>query len=141
MTDIQAALGLCQLERLDDFISRRHEIAAAYDWAIQSLPIIKPWQQPSVRSSYHLYPIRVNASYANISQQQVYDSLKSEGINVNLHYIPVYRHPFYEAMGFREHYCREADLYFRETISLPIYPALSKEQQEQVVLKIHTLLK
>ncbi len=140
MTDIQAALGLCQLTRIDDFISGRHEIATVYDCAFKKLPINTPWQAPSVRSSYHLYPIRVKASRANFSQKQVYDSLRSAGINVNLHYIPVYRHPYYEAMGFKKNYCREADLYYRETISLPIYPALAKQQQEQIVLKIRTLL-
>jgi dTDP-4-amino-4,6-dideoxygalactose transaminase len=141
MTDIQAALGLCQLKRLDDFVSRRHDIAAVYDRVLKGLPIITPWQQPGTRSSYHLYPIRVKASCTGISQQQVYDFLRSVGIAVNIHYIPVYRHPFFEAMGFQKNYCREAELYYRETLSLPIYPALTKQQQDKIALKLYSLLK
>lgn len=136
MTDLQAALGMSQLARIDEFIRRRREIAQLYDSALADLPLIKPWQHPDTRSSYHLYPVRVRESLCGKTQRQVYDQLWKSGIGVNLHYIPVYRQPYYEALGFRAGYCPEAEAYHREVLSIPIFPTLSVEQQWEVVTQI-----
>ncbi len=93
MTDIQAALGLSQMQRLDEFIVKRHALAKRYDEAFDGLPIVTPWQHQDSYSSYHLYPIRLRECDSGITQRQMYDSLMQEGVNVNLHYIPVYRQP------------------------------------------------
>lgn len=133
MTDIQAALGVSQMTRLDEFVERRHALAQRYDKVLDGLPIKTPWQHPDARSSYHLYPIRLDLNAIEITQRQVYDALRANGILVNLHYIPVYRQPFYETMGFRPGYCPEAERYYRETISIPMYPAMTDAQQDRVV--------
>ncbi|WP_371925201.1 UDP-4-amino-4,6-dideoxy-N-acetyl-beta-L-altrosamine transaminase [Desulfobulbus alkaliphilus] len=133
MTDIQAALGLSQMTRLDEFIEKRRQIAARYDTAFADLPVTTPWQHPDTCSSYHLYPIRIRQGDSPKSQRQVYDAFHSAEVNVNLHYIPVYRQPYYEAMGFAAGYCPEAEQYHKETISLPMYPSLSIEQQNSII--------
>lgn len=133
MTDIQAALGVNQMERLDEFVRRRHLIARRYDEVLAGLPLITPWQHPEGYSSYHLYPVRLKLDEIGRTQRQVYDALRASGILVNLHYIPVYRQPFYEAMGFRPGLCPQAECYYRETISIPMFPSMTDAQQAQVV--------
>jgi dTDP-4-amino-4,6-dideoxygalactose transaminase len=141
MTEMQAALGLSQMSRLDEFVERRHQIATKYDKAFEDCKIIFPIQHPDTFSSYHLYPIRVRKSKSGKTQRNVYDNLLELGIMVNLHYIPIYLQPFYEAKGFQRGYCKEAELYFKETISLPIYSSLSDEQQDYVIKTIIELIK
>lgn len=133
MTDIQAALGVRQMERLQAFVEQRHRIAERYDKELVGLPIQLPWQSPDNYSSYHLYPIRVRPDVSGISQRELYDVLQAAGINVNLHYIPVYRQPYYEAMGFNAGYCPEAEAYFRQALSIPMYPTLGDAEQGQVI--------
>ena len=133
MTDIQAALGLSQLARLDEFVAKRHQVAAFYDDSLRRLPVITHWQHQDARSSFHLYPIRVRQADCGRTQQDVYDMLCEEGVAVNVHYIPVYRHPYYESMNFHAGYCPEAEQYHKEAISLPIFPTLTKANQEKVV--------
>jgi dTDP-4-amino-4,6-dideoxygalactose transaminase len=133
MTDIQAALGVSQMVRLGQFVEKRRSIAKSYDDELVGLPLRTPWQNPDCYSSYHLYPIRVNQFVAKKTQRQVYDKLRAVGIMVNVHYIPVYRQPYYEALGFYAGYCPEAEQYHKETISLPMYPGLTNTEQELVV--------
>jgi len=140
MTDLQAALGLSQLGRLEQFVKIRRQIARSYDVALARLPIILPWQAPSTLSSYHLYPIRIRESLCGKTQRQVYDAFTAVGIAVNLHYIPVYRHPFYEAKGFRIGHCPEAERFHRETISLPMFPTLQEREQSTVIQAIERSL-
>jgi len=134
MTDIHAALGLSQMQHLDEFVSRRHEIAERYDVELKSLPITTPHQASGTYSSYHLYPIRVSEAESGKTQKQVYDALWQNGVAVNLHYIPVHRQPYYEKLGFKASDFPEAEQFHREVISLPMYPALEQQQQTAVIV-------
>ena len=134
MTDIQAALGLSQMQRLDEFVSRRHAIAQRYGELLANMPVVTPWQHADSYSSFHLYLIRLKLGEINKTHHRVYEALRAERILVNLHYIPVYRQPYYEKMGFIKGYCPEAEQYYAETLSLPMYPGLTVAQQDQVVL-------
>lgn len=140
ITEMQAALGRSQLQRLDEFVEKRHAIAKAYNEDLRNLDLQLPWQDPDGYSSYHLYPIRVKSGAQRPSQKALYGRLFEEGIAVNLHYIPVYRQPFYEAKGFKEGYCPESEKYFREAISIPVYPNLGEEQYAHVVRTLRTAL-
>jgi UDP-4-amino-4,6-dideoxy-N-acetyl-beta-L-altrosamine transaminase len=133
MTDIQAALGVSQIKRINEFIEKRQLIAQCYDKELSGLPIQIPWQHPDTYSSYHLYPIRIKLIESKKNQRQIYDVLQTNGINVNLHYIPVYRQPFYEEMGFKVGYCPQAEAYHKEALSIPIFPSLTHEQQSFVI--------
>lgn len=133
MTDIHAALGLSQMQRVDEFVSRRQTIAKRYDEMLANMPIATPWQHPDSYSSFHLYLIRLKLGEIRKTHRHVYEAMHASGILVNLHYIPVYRQPFYEQMGFVTGYCQQAERYYAEAISLPMYPGLTKEQQDSVV--------
>lgn len=132
MTDIQAALGLSQMQRLDEFVGKRNDIAARYDQLLAGLPVVIPWQQSDSYSSFHLYVIRLKLGEINRTHRQVYESLRTDGVLVNLHYIPVYRQPYYEKMGFAAGYCPQAEQYYSEAISLPMYPGLTELEQDRV---------
>ncbi len=133
MTDIHAALGLSQMQRLEEFITKRHDISKRYDQMFLSLPVETPWQHPNSYSSYHLYVIRLKLDEINKTHRQVYEALRTTDIFVNLHYIPVYRQPYYEQMGFSAGYCAQAEQYYSEVISIPMYPGLTEAQQNHVV--------
>ncbi|MSQ57473.1 MAG: UDP-4-amino-4,6-dideoxy-N-acetyl-beta-L-altrosamine transaminase [Limnohabitans sp.] len=132
MTEIQAALGLSQLKRLDEFVDIRKNIAMFYDQAFSLVDIKIPWQHPDTQSSFHLYPIQVTMT-SSISQQSLYQTLTQAGLKVNLHYIPVYRQPYYARLGFKKGYCPNAEKYFKKSISIPIYASMNTEQQQHVV--------
>jgi len=132
-TDIQAALGLSQMSRLDEFVRRRREIAERYDAELSSLPITTPYQASVAYSSYHLYPIRVSQAKSGKTQRQVYDALWQKGVAANLHYIPVHRQPYYENLGFAAGQFPEAERFHREVISIPMYTALEPQQQTTVI--------
>lgn len=136
MTDIHAALGLSQMQRLDEFVAKRHAIAKRYDQLLADLPVITPWQHPDNYTGLHLYVIRLKLGEINKTHRRVYEALRAEGILVNLHYIPVYRQPYYEKMGFRKGYCPEAEQYYSEVISIPMYPGLTGAEQDRIVAAI-----
>lgn len=140
MTDIQAALGLSQMSRLEVFVEERRRIARRYDEAFADLPITLPWQLPESRSSYHLYPVLVDAETAGISQKQFYAEMWKRDIAVNLHYIPVYLQPFYERLGFQRGLCPQAEIYYRSTISLPMFSSLTAEKQEYVIGAVRDII-
>jgi len=140
MTDIAAALGLSQLNRLSDIVKERHKIAARYNKELDSLPLIKPWQHPDTFSSYHLYIIRLDLEKITKTHPAIHDELCDLGILVNLHYIPVYRQPFYESMGFEGGYCPESERYHKEALSIPIYPTLSEQEQNKVIQTLEKVI-
>jgi UDP-4-amino-4,6-dideoxy-N-acetyl-beta-L-altrosamine transaminase len=140
MTDLQAALGLSQMQRLDLFVEKRHEIAKRYDLMLADLPVETPWQHSDSYSGLHLYVIRLNLADIQKTQRQIYNALHTANIGVNLHYIPVYRQPYYEKMGFRAGYCPEAEKYYSEAISMPMFTGLTSEQQDVVVQSLHQAL-
>jgi UDP-4-amino-4,6-dideoxy-N-acetyl-beta-L-altrosamine transaminase len=116
MTDIQAALGVSQIHRLDDYVARRTVLAKRYDELLATIPVVTPWQHPDSQSSYHLYPIRLKLDEITTTHRHVYAAMRAAGILVNLHYIPVYRQPYYEKMGFRKGDCPEAERFYSEAI-------------------------
>ena len=140
MTDIHAALGVSQLKRLDNIVSKRHEIAKYYDENFFDMPIKTPIQSNDCYSSYHLYVIRLKLNEISISHKTVFEKLRAEGVLVNLHYMPVYLHPYYKKLGFKKGYCEEAERYYSDAISIPIFPSLKKIKQEEVIGLIQKIL-
>lgn len=133
MTDLQAALGTSQMQRLDEFVARRHVIARRYDQLLKDLPVTTPWQHKDSYSGLHLYVIRLKLAEIAKAHRQVFEALRSAGVGVNLHYIPVYRQPYYEGLGFKPGHCPEAEQYYVEAISMPMYPGLTEGQQDRVI--------
>jgi UDP-4-amino-4,6-dideoxy-N-acetyl-beta-L-altrosamine transaminase len=136
MTDLQAALGLSQLSRIDGFVRRRNELAQRYDAALEGLPIRRQQVPAGIVSARHLYPIRVDSR----RRKALFESLRHEGIGVNVHYIPVHLQPYYQARGFRPGDFPEAEAYGEEAMSLPLFPAMSDEQHHRVVTSLRTHL-
>ena len=137
MTDIHAALGLSQLKRLDEFVKRRQEIAKKYNDLLSDLDFVIPYQNTDTYSSFHLYVIRINDSNRN-RQKELFERLRSNGIIVNIHYIPVYHHPYYQVKGYSLKDFPESEKYYSQAISLPIYYGLNDEEVEYVVDKLKT---
>jgi UDP-4-amino-4,6-dideoxy-N-acetyl-beta-L-altrosamine transaminase len=133
MTDLQAALGLSQMQRLDGFVARRHSIAKRYDQLLAGFPVITPWQHADSYSGLHLYVIRLKLEKISNTHRQVFEALRAASIGVNLHYVPVYLQPYYTDLGFKPGHCSEAEQYYAEAISLPMYPGLTDNMQKQVV--------
>lgn len=140
MTDLQAALGVSQIERLDHYVRRRHELAERYNRLLQSLPLTIPWQHPDSHSGLHLYVIRLNCDKGAPTQRTVFEALRAAGIGVNLHYIPVHTQPYYQKMGFRAADFPEAERYYGEAISIPLYHGLSESDQDYVVAAIRRIV-
>ena len=141
LTDIQAALGLSQLNRLDGYVKIRHRIAEFYNSELNDLDIQLPFQSERSHSSYHLYPIRTKIYLKPRTQKKIYDALQENDIAANILYIPVHRQPFYENLGFKLGDFPEAEQFHREVICLPMFPKLTKEQQTKVVKSLKLILK
>lgn len=141
MTDIQAALGVSQMTRLDQYVAKRHEIAQRYNHLLANLPITLPWQHPDSYSAYHLYVIRLQLDKIDSTHLQVFEALRAKDIMVNLHYIPVHTQPFYQQMGFKQSDYPEAEQYYCEAISIPMHPTLTTEEQDFVVRSIKEAMK
>lgn len=132
MTELQAALGYSQMERLDQFVARRHQLANRYDNLFVDLPVITPWQHPDSYSGLHLYVIRLQLDRINRTHCQVFEALRQQGIGVNLHYIPLYTQPYYQRMGFCPGDFPQAERYYCEAISLPMFQTMTEQQQDEV---------
>lgn len=130
ITDIQCALGCSQMKKLDRFLARRKEIVARYNEAFADCEnIIIPYQLPETESGWHLYIVQVK----NCDRRKVFEALREQGIAVNVHYIPVYKHPYYQEHGYKDVHCRNAEEVYSHIISLPLYPTLTEEQQQYVI--------
>ena len=134
MTDIQAALGISQLKKSDEFLKRRREIARIYNQKLAEIEWIKlPYQETDRESSWHLYVIQVDEEKLGKSRKDVFNYLRSKGIGVQVHYIPVYWHPYYQELGYGKGLCKVAESIYKLIISLPIYPALNDEDVNYII--------
>ena len=140
MTELQAALGLSQMQRLEEFVIKRHELASRYDNLLHDLPITLPWQHPDSYSARHLYVIRLQLEQINITHLDVFNALRAAGIQANLHYIPVHMQPYYQKMGFASGQFPEAEKYYKEAISIPLFSAMTEGQQDTVCSTLKTIL-
>lgn len=132
MTELQAALGLSQLRRLDEFVNARHKVAQFYNESLSELPLKLPIQHHDSYSSFHLFPIRLDLELLKRSHAEVFESLRERKIGVNLHYIPVHLQPYYRKMMFKVGDFPESEKYYRESISLPMFSNLSRQQHDYV---------
>tara|TARA_R110002167_G_scaffold2178_2_gene11081 strand:+ start:2562 stop:3725 length:1164 start_codon:yes stop_codon:yes gene_type:complete len=140
MTDLQATLGLSQLNRLDHFIEQRDLQARYYDEQLQELPLKRPESPLGRFSARHLYVIRLDLETLRIGHLEVFERLRAAGIGVNLHYIPVHLQPYYQALGFQAGSFPVAEDYYRRAISLPIFPGLTRVEQDRVVRSLREAL-
>ncbi len=141
MTDIQAALGVSQMTRLTEYISRRHEIAARYNRLMADMPLALPWQHPDGYSAWHLYVVRLHLDKIRPTHREVFELLRARDIMVNLHYIPVHTQPYYKKMGFKQGDYPEAEQYYREAISIPMHPTLTDTEQDFVISTLREAVK
>lgn len=133
ITDIQCALGISQMDKLPEFLNRRKNIAARYNEAFADNDNIQiPYQESGCDNAWHLYVIRMK----NGKRKEVFEKLRKAGIGVNVHYIPVYQHPYYRNHGYKDTICSNAEEYYKECISLPLYPGLKDEEQGYVIKKV-----
>ncbi len=136
ITDIQCALGCSQMKKLDRFLARRKEIVARYNEAFADCEnIVTPYQLPETESGWHLYIVQVK----NCDRRKVFETLREQGIAVNVHYIPVYMHPYYQEHGYKDVHCKNAEEVYSHIISLPLYPALTSEQQKFVIGRVREI--
>ncbi|HUE91258.1 UDP-4-amino-4,6-dideoxy-N-acetyl-beta-L-altrosamine transaminase [Pseudomonas sp.] len=141
MTELQAALGISQLQRLEQYVARRHWLAGRYDVRLAGLPLITPWQHTDSYSGMHLYVIRLQLEQIRKGHRQVFEALREQGIGVNLHYIPVHTQPYYQRMGFAVGDFPNAENYYREAISLPLFPSMTEQQQGRVLEVVREVLR
>lgn len=140
MTELQAALGITQIQRLDEFIAARHRLADRYNRLLKRLPIVLPFQLENTHSGLHLYVIRLQLENISLTHREVFDALRKNGIGVNVHYIPVHTQPYYEGLGFKSGDFPEAEQYYREAISLPMFHGMTEEQQDKVARVLSDIL-
>lgn len=140
MTDIQAALGASQMQRLNEFVTQRRFLAQRYDELLQDLPLTLPWQHPDTESSWHLYVIRLKLDKICKTHRQVFEELRQAGIGVNLHYIPVHTQPYYQELGFKWGDFPQSEQYYCEAISIPLYAGLTSEEQDRVVCALREVI-
>lgn len=140
MTEMQAALGLSQLQRLDAFVTARHAIANRYNTELAGLPLKLPWQHPDSYSAYHLYIIRLATDQLTHSHTHIFSELRARGIGVNLHYIPVHTQPYYQQQGFQPDQFPQAMAYYRQAISIPMFASLTETDQQHVITTLREVL-
>ena len=133
ITDIQCALGLSQFNRIDEFVSKRHELAERYNQALKDLPVVIPFQEQCNYSAFHLYVIQLKLDQIKKTRRQVFDELRAAGIGVGVHYIPVHLQPYYRQFGFKDGDFPEAEKYYQAAITLPLYPDLSMSDQNSII--------
>lgn len=140
MTELQAGLGVSQMQRLEQFVAKRHQIAKRYNELFADLPVVLPYQLENTYSGLHLYVIRLQLDKLQKTRKQVFDELREKGIGVNIHYIPVHTQPYYQNLGFKQGDFPNAEQYYAEAISLPMYPDLTDEQIQYVYVILKEVL-
>ena len=140
MTDIQAALGISQMKRLDTFVARRRALAARYNTLLRNLPIVTPYVMEGAKPSWHIYVVQMDFSRARKTKQQVFEEMKEQGIGLNLHYIPVHRQPYYEKLGFRQGDFPQSEKYYEEAFTLPLYYDLTNDEQDEIIRAFRSVL-
>jgi UDP-4-amino-4,6-dideoxy-N-acetyl-beta-L-altrosamine transaminase len=140
MTDIQAALGLSQIRRLDDFILRRSELAERYHDRLRGFPIHLPAVLDDRQSSWHLFVIQLELSEIKKSHREIFEDLREAGYGIQLHYIPVYLHPYYQKLGFSSGYCPETERYYKRAFSIPLFPAMTDNMQDDFIAVLGNIL-
>lgn len=140
MTELQAALGLSQVQRLEEFVAKRHEIAKKYNQILKDLPVVLPYQRPETYSGLHLYVIKLQLDQMTKSRREIFELLRERGIGVNVHYIPVHLQPYYENLGFKQGDFLEAESYYASAISLPMYPDLTEDKIDYIYQTLKEVL-
>jgi UDP-4-amino-4,6-dideoxy-N-acetyl-beta-L-altrosamine transaminase len=140
MTELQAALGVSQMQRLDEFVTKRHALQKRYDEMLIDLPIITPYQCPNSYSALHLYPIQLELNKTQKTRVQIFNELRERSLGVNVHYIPVHTQPYYENMGFKQGDFPQAENYYSRAISIPLHQGLLFDQQDIVIEVLHETL-
>jgi len=141
MTDIQASLGISQLNRLDSFVDRRKEIADKYNEAFKEMEeLISPYQKEGCESSWHLYIIQLKLEHLNASRKEIFEALRAENIGVNVHYIPVYYLPYYHSLGYSKGICPNAENLYERIITLPLYPMMSEDDIKDVIKAVKKVI-
>tara|TARA_B100000787_G_scaffold169711_1_gene161898 strand:- start:1743 stop:2900 length:1158 start_codon:yes stop_codon:yes gene_type:complete len=132
MTELQAALGISQMNKVDEFISRRHLLKEKHDLLLSDLPVIKPHQHEDSYSALHLYPVQIELNKVSKNRRQIFNELRENGIGVNVHYIPIHTQPYYEQLGFKEGDFPNSEYYYSRALSLPLFHAMTLDQQHEV---------
>jgi len=132
MTELQAALGISQMKKIDEFIYKRHSLRERYDSLLEDFPVIRPYQSKDSYSALHLYPIQIYPEGTSKNRKQVFDFLRENGIGVNVHYIPIHTQPYYQELQFNNGYFQNSELYYSRAISLPLFHTMTTEQQTKV---------
>ncbi|MFZ7103244.1 MAG: UDP-4-amino-4,6-dideoxy-N-acetyl-beta-L-altrosamine transaminase [Peptococcaceae bacterium] len=141
LTDIQATLGISQLEKLNKFVALRKEYARMYTDALQNIPeVITPYQKEGCNSSWHLYILRLKLSRLAVNRNKIFQALRKENIGVNVHYIPVYLHPYYQELGYQTGLCKEAEDFYGECITLPLFPAMTEADVQDVIQGVEKVI-
>ena len=133
MTELQAALGISQMQRLDEFVAKRHILQERYDLLLSDLPIIEPYQDKDNYSALHLYPIQIDLNKVSKNREQIFNVLIKSGIGVNVHYIPIHTQPYYFQFGFSEGDFPNSESYYSRAISIPLFHTMTAEQQIKVL--------
>jgi len=136
MTELQAALGISQMQRLDDFVAKRHILQKRYDLLLNILLITRPFQDEDSYSALHLYPIQIDLNKVSKNREQIFDELREAEVGVNVHYIPIHTQPYYRKFGFKDGDFPNSENYYAAALSLPLYSGMSFQEQDKVVKSV-----
>jgi UDP-4-amino-4,6-dideoxy-N-acetyl-beta-L-altrosamine transaminase len=140
MTELQAALGVSQMKRLDDFVAKRHIFQKRYELLLAELPIITPFQDKSNYSALHLYPVQIDLEKVDKSREYIFNKLRENGVDVNVHYIPIHTQPYYQELGFKQGDFPQSETYYDHEISIPLFHTMTFEHQNQVATILESVL-